>query len=271
MLAVDANGLELAKVYDLRNSVPPPFTHLYVDSAADLDGWLRLLAYRLPQASMLPGESQEITLYFKAAAALEQDVQIDLTLVDPVGNVVWHEVRHPAGVHTRDWTPDTVYADPYRVTLPPDTTPGDYRLELQLLADDGATPWPGTPHQVATLAVQLPAAQVLNVTWPDLALSRIRHAPQVAPGQTLIVDLTATGRVGDAIKFSLRLVDPAGKTWAQQDKVSASALRFDSPSPDAPPGDYTIQVVAYDGITGTTYGDSAGQSPTVVGMVAVMQ
>ena len=79
----------------------------------------------------------------------------------------------------------------------------------------------------ATLVVQLPAAQTLTVTWPDLALTRIRHAPQLAPGQTLIVDLTATGQVGDTTKFSLRLVDPAGKTWAQQDKASAPDLRFE--------------------------------------------
>ena len=84
-----------------------------------------------------------------------------------------------------------------------------------------------------------------------------------------MVDLAATGQM-DGVKLSLRLVDAAGKTWAQQDRDMTPALRFDLTLPaDAPVGPYRIEGVAYDGATLAARVDATGASPSGLGSVAV--
>lgn len=268
IFAVHANGLDLAKVYDLRGVAPPPFTGLHVESAGLLTGELYLDAYRLATGSVLPGEAVPLSLFLRTTVALGEDIQTRLTVMDPAGAVIWTETRNPAGIKTRDWTPETVYEDAYVVDVPADVVPGDYPVRVELVdADSGLTLT--APYTVTTLTVQVPAAQALDVVWDDVALTEIRYAPRVAPGRTLVVELAAAGAL-DGVKLSLRLVDEAGKTWAQQDQELAQAMRFELTLPDdAPLGTYDIQGVAYDGATLAARVDAMGLSPSELTTVRV--
>lgn len=265
---VNAKGLELAKVYDLRDLAPPPFTGLHVESAAALTDTLHMDAYRLATHSVLPGEEAPLSLFLRATEPLERNIQARLTLRSPTGDPVWTETRHPAGVRTRDWTPGTIYEDAYVIAVPADVPPGDYSVQVELV--DAASGSSLTqPHTVTRLTVQVPDAQPLAVTWDDVTLTEIRYAPQVAPGQALVVDLTATGQMA-GVKLSLRLVDEAGKTWAQQDQEMISTMRFELVlPPDAPAGTYRIEGVAYDGATLTARVDAQGLSPSELAQVDV--
>ena len=267
--AVNAKGLELAKVYDLRGVPPPPFTGLHVESAGALTDALHLDAYRLATSSVLPGEEAPLSLFLRTTTPLDHDIHTRLTLRGPTGDTVWTETRPPAGMRTRDWTPETVYEDAYVIPVPADAAPGEYALAVELMdADSGALLTP-QPHLVTTLTVQAPATQPLDVVWGDVALTEIRYAPRVAPGHTLVVDLVAAGQMA-GVKLSLRLVDDAGKTWAQQDREMAPDMRFDLTLPaDAPPGTYRIEGVAYDGATLAARVDAAGASPSGLGVVEV--
>ncbi len=269
---MDANGLELAKVYDLRASAPPPFTDLYVESAANLDEAIALDAYRLESTSLFPGESIPITLFMHADTPITRDLDVRLSLRDAAGNVIWNETRHPAGIRTRDWTPGTIYEDPYRIDVPPDTQPGTMSIWLTLLGDRNDSAQPPIEHRVTQVTVQVPDAIVLDVRWERARLYEIQHAPQVAPDRALVVDLRGEGDPEGGTKLSLRLVDDAGKTWAQVDKVFEPNMRFELELPsDAPVGPYTVSAVAYDTETLAPFSDGADQSPTMLSTITVAE
>lgn len=276
VFTVTANGLDLAKVYDLRGSTPPPFTQIHLSPLDRIQGLpqsarlepLHLDAYRLESTSALPGETVDVELFLRVNEAPGRDIEVQLDLQDPAGRSIWQERRHPAGVRTSDWRPQTVYKDPYRVEIPADAAPGVYELDLTIIDQDNVQS-AAIVRPVATLLVQTPATQTLTADWGVVGLTSIRHAPAVAPGRTLIVDLTATGNFANT-KLSLRLVDEDGKSWAQVDKELAEDLRFELNLPvDAPPGVYTISAVVYSGDTGAPLLDQQTQSPTSLSAVQV--
>ena len=49
-------------------------------------------------------------------------------------------------------------------------------------------------------------------------MTGLQHAPQLNPGQTLRVELSAAGRVDGSRKISARLVDSSGAVKAQTDE-----------------------------------------------------
>lgn len=131
-----------------------------------------------------------------------------------------------------------------------------------------------------------PAMVVAEPLSPPLAagplsLTSWAHSA-AAPGQDLAVNLTwqATAPIDRQINTSFRLVDIAGKIVAQQDGPPARGiiptnLFFSTPLPDSKtlslpiglaPGEYQLQVVAYDVETVTPAGE-----PLVVGTLTVTQ
>jgi hypothetical protein len=112
-----------------------------------------------------------------------------------------------------------------------------------------------------------------------LSLTRWAHSAAV-PGQDLAVTLTwqATAPIERQINTSFRLADAAGKVVAQQDGPPARGiiptnLFFATPLPDTKtlslpadlaPGEYQLQVIAYEVDTVTPVGE-----PLLVGVVSV--
>lgn len=133
--------------------------------------------------------------------------------------------------------------------------------------------WRAPPAMVVDEALAQPLAA------GPLAVTRWAHSAAVA-GQGLAVTLTwqAAGSIDRQINTSFRLVDAAGSVVAQQDGPPARGiiptnLFFGTPLPDSktlvlpadlPPGEYQLQVVAYDVETVAPVGE-----PIVVGTVAI--
>ena len=65
---VRSGGLELARVYDVRNQPPPEFVNIDTSNATDFGERMRLAAYRLAQASVSAGDRVPVTLYLKKLA-----------------------------------------------------------------------------------------------------------------------------------------------------------------------------------------------------------
>lgn len=277
---VEKRGLELARVYDLREITPPDFTHVHADAPATFADQLRLAAYELPVAAAYPGDTLEVRLFLKRVAPIKENYVVALQLLNEEGSALWRDQRWPAGIPTSSWPLDSIQHDVYQVPLSPELPPGVYPLSLTVLDENGQRALPITQGQertaadggymVTTLQVQDPSAVSIDAAWPGLRFTTLRHQPTVQPGQTLVVELDGEGQTDGEWKISLRLVDAGGKPVAQLDKVVEPHLRFDLALPDdAAPGAYTLAAVIYDPVTLAPAADEAGAFETTLSTVTV--
>ncbi len=89
-----------------------------------------LLGHTLPAERLRAGEALEVTLYWRATQALDQDFSVFVHLLDERGNLVAQRDSQPnAGQYpTSTWMPGTVVRDQYTVPLPRDLSPGSYSV-----------------------------------------------------------------------------------------------------------------------------------------------
>lgn len=76
------------------------------------------------------GRVLNVTLYWRAKAALEKDYTVFVQLVGPDGRLIAQHDGQPVHGYlpTGDWSPDEVIPDRHRLSLPDDPPPGRYRL-----------------------------------------------------------------------------------------------------------------------------------------------
>ncbi len=133
-----------------------------------------------------------------------------------------------------------------------------------------ATLYGHVDHPLTPLAAGDPAA-----AWGPLRLTSLQSWPQVAPGDPLPLDFTLAGTPASELdgrwKVSARLLAPDGAVVAQQDTAALPgplALTLFVP-PGAPPGDYTLHFVVYNGETLAPVADIAGQPSTPLAVIEV--
>ncbi|MDH4207537.1 MAG: YfhO family protein, partial [Anaerolineae bacterium] len=156
-LTVVAIGLTLAKVgildrYD--TFFKHDFGGLYVRGAQhaldiNFGGQITLLGYNLSADTAQPGQTLDLTLYWKAQRDLPIDYSAFVHLVDEQLNIYAQKDRlHPGGYPTHLWPVDEYNRDSHQVFIPPGTPPGEYVVgvglydpttmtRLPLLADEG--------------------------------------------------------------------------------------------------------------------------------------
>jgi hypothetical protein len=112
---------------------------------------LRLLGYDLTPASVKPGNSLELTLYWKTLSRMEHVYAVFNHLVDHGGAPLAQQDGWPRGgtYHTSQWLPGEVVEDQYSIEIPADAPAGEYVLrvgmydaatkERLLIAVDGTT------------------------------------------------------------------------------------------------------------------------------------
>ena len=156
---VRSGGLELARIYDVRNETPPAFLQIDTANAADFGDRMRLAGYRLEQESLAPGDRAEITLYLRRLADADVAYNVLLRLVAPDGAEVWRDEGWPAGDRppiglSRTWLDD------HQMVIPADAAPGRYRLMLSFYDPKNAELLPvaggRVSHEVASLEVGVP-------------------------------------------------------------------------------------------------------------------
>jgi len=95
---------------------------------------MELLAYRL-ESDTQGRALRHLTLYWRAAAPLERDLEVRLRLVDEDGEVAWtSDGTRPVGGNypTNAWPPRTVVPDYHAIPLPAWLAPGRYALQVAL-------------------------------------------------------------------------------------------------------------------------------------------
>jgi len=134
-------------------AAPPGFT------PADAGGQLRLLNAALSPATLSPGQSLTVTLYWQVLAAPTTDYDAFVHLLDASGQRVAQSDHRPGGVYYPSslWQPGELLADAHTIALPATLPPGTYTLHTGLY--DKPTmkrlPIPGSPDDSLELGAIL--------------------------------------------------------------------------------------------------------------------
>ncbi len=157
---VRSGGLELARIYDVRNEAPPESLRIVTASAADYGDRMRLAGYRLEQQSLSPGDRAAITLYLRKLADVGIPYNVLLRLVAPDGAEIWREEGWPAGGPTTTWPAEQIVQDGHELVIPDDAAPGRYRLMLSFYDPRNGELLPvaggGVSQEVTGLEVKAP-------------------------------------------------------------------------------------------------------------------
>jgi len=105
------------------------------------EGDIRLRGYSLPATRVKPGGELRLDLFWQADRQIKSGQYSFLRLrsaagegaTNPkTGDDIWVEERHegPGGFFTTGYLPERLYADTYRITVPPDLPSGEYALEI---------------------------------------------------------------------------------------------------------------------------------------------
>ncbi|MEP7291781.1 MAG: 6-pyruvoyl-tetrahydropterin synthase-related protein [Chloroflexota bacterium] len=134
-----------------------PRTHALVDSILldnHTDAGLQLLAYDLKRTSYLPGDTIDLTLFWRTEQLLSENYQVRLSLLDQTtGAFRQRTVLHePGSLSTLRWMPSFYVPDPYSIPLSLTIPAGTYspavevctstcalQSRLTFLRDDGGS------------------------------------------------------------------------------------------------------------------------------------
>lgn len=277
------NGIPYVQIYAGRDVPPPPWlapgrSKRYVD----WNGAIRLLGYNLPSAPIQPGNSFQADFLLENIAPIDRNLNVLARIVAADGTELARSEGWPWGAETSKWPLHAIWRDGHTFTLPPDTQPGLYRVELSfydpatldpLPAADAQTGAPLPPvHTVDFIAVGAPdpaPAAPLGVFDGRFQLDRATLDPagSLHPGATLDALLhwrsTQAAQIiaNDDYASFLHLVAPDGSLAAQADVPpnaaflpprlwqpgAAAPQRYSLALPqDAPPGTYTLYAGLYD-------------------------
>ena len=99
---------------------------------ADLGGQVAFPGYALYRATVAPGQSVELIVYWQSQRPMEVDYTVFTHLLDAEGRIRGQQDRMPVGGTrpTTTWLPGEIIADPYTIPVATDAPPGRYRLEV---------------------------------------------------------------------------------------------------------------------------------------------
>ncbi len=271
-------GLELARIYDMRNSALPDFVEIGKNSAADFGDQIRLLAYEFAQQQAAAGDQFQAILYLQSLATMPTNYNVLLRLVGQDGAEIWRDEGWPWGAPTRDWPLREIRPDGHTITIPVAAPPGLYRFEVSFYDPATFDPLPVTPtesdqplsataREVALLQVgAMPDfATPITAAWQlgeQFALTAAGLPAQLAPGTALTFQLFWESLANTATDYTVfvHVVNAEGVNVAQQDhpplagfaptRLWEPGLRLLDPyqltlPTDLPAGEYTVRVGLY--------------------------
>lgn len=255
---VRANGLTLARVYDLRNTLLPPFIALNTAPATDFGGAIRLIGVEMETAHMAPGTSQLVTFYLQALAPMETDYNVLVRLLDVHGQEHWRDEGWPWGAPTSDWPVRQVRPDGHTLALADDAAPGLYQLVLSfydpatfepLAAVDARTgePLPGDERKIALVQVgEAPSAPALEPPFTFGEVARLSGAflesgSAAARIAHIHLQWDALTTPLEAYTTFVHIVDERGEIVAQRDQPPLDGF---APTNTWQPGQRIADIIA---------------------------
>jgi mannosyltransferase len=240
---------------------------------ADFGGRIALLGYELGQTAVQPGDSLYLMLFWQALVDVDEDYSLTVAVVDEDGKVVGEERFSPLvrAYPTSRWVASEVWRGQYDFTVPIEAQPGQARLQIGLVDQSGRAL--GESVSLASLEVQAtervftaPETRYPSgANFGDLVtlVGADLDRATVGPGETLHLTLYWQARTTMNKSYTVftHLLDADSRIWAQQDGIPMSGARPTTGwvpgevirdkvqlavDPQAPPGDYVIEVGLYD-------------------------
>jgi uncharacterized membrane protein len=275
---------------------------------------LELLGYNLPVLTAMPGGAIPLDLFWRSRGDSLEDYVVFTQLVDGEGRVLAAQESAPVdgSYSTALWARGEIVRDQRELAIAANVPGGEYALMVGLyhaasgerlrvkrwLFDDdrflilGTVTVQGRPvtfEQPRPVQYPMEARLGKNVALIGYGLS----AESVLPGSTLTLTLYwhALGPMSQSYKVFTHLVGPDGKIWGQKDSLPGGGslptsgwiegeYLMDSyhilVKPEAPGGEYVIEIGMYEESTGTRLPafDAQGQAigdKIVLGRVWVSQ
>ena len=256
-----------------RRPLAPESVEIARPLRADLGGGLRLLGFDPPPDTVDVGDRLPLTLYWQAQDTPSADCFARLSLIASEGARAFSEVAAPGrATHpTTDWRAGDIVRDGRAFLVPAAVPAGEYTLRLDLVEPEGTPVGPSTDLLSVTVSAPErnfsppPIQHPLSATLGSQArlLGYDLSADEIAPGQPLTVTLhwraEATGERGYVV--FVHLLDGEERMRAQSDRepvdgarpttswLRGEILRDLHPllvAPDAPPGQYLLEIGMYD-------------------------
>lgn len=259
---------------------PPAVESLAIQNPQkeDLGGRITFLGYDRDRDAARSGESIYLALYWQAQQDLQEDYNVVIGLHGGHDDVwpLWADRPVHGTYPTINWTAGEVIKDRYGLTIGQDVPAGDYELELMLL--NRATRQPlATSSGLPTISL----GHLRVEAWErEFAVPAIQHPLEVNLGnkvELLGYDLDRTSaKPGESLHLTLywraltvidasytvftHLLDGESRIWGQKDNVPRGATYPTTlwvegevvadqyeivVKPDAPPGQYVIEVGMY--------------------------
>ena len=276
---VRIHGVEYARIYRMTETLPDALLPIEHRQPVNFGDEIQFLGYSL--------ESDNegvigITLYWRALGAVSGDYIAHLKLVNAIYHL-WGEAEgRPSwgGTPTNQWQEGEVFYSYHEIEPWPGTPPGVYQIELSLYE----------PYQRRSLNpaddqnLLLGPVEIPRRAPPPVEALDIEHRVEANLGgkvQLLGYNIKSSFRPGDGIHLTLfwrasqemekdyavftHLIDSGGKIWGQKDNPPVDGFYPTSQweegdivrdqydlviSPDAPPGEYWIEVGVYLAETG---------------------
>jgi len=247
---------------------------------------LTLLGYDLTTTNPLPGDTTNVTLYWKASQPLGVDYSAFVHLVDEQMNIyAQQDSLNPGGYPTHLWQPGEYNSDVHEVEIPPGTPPGQYLLgvglydpstmvRLPTLEGAGSSSGMYFLQEVTVAkAEKAPGIQELGIEQQStvhfdngmLLLGATAERDRLPRGDfyRLALFWRAERELHDSYSVAISLIDGDGEEALSQTN-EPSAGRYPTPGWDEgeivrdnhalwiprnfPAGDYTIRLALFDSI-----------------------
>ncbi|MCB0193826.1 MAG: hypothetical protein KDJ65_17890, partial [Anaerolineae bacterium] len=181
-----------------------------------------------PTTPWQPNESREMTLYWQALKNIESDYPIELALVDAdnTSRAIWSGTPAAGNFPTDRWQSGDVIRDPWRLTLPSNVPPGEYRLTAQLGEESPIELLPvsvdGRPRSFETPSLDLTTNTSFGEGVELLGLRQNESETSaliITPGQPLDVELVwqANSLINIDYTLTAQLLDADQQVIAQRD------------------------------------------------------
>ncbi len=230
-------GLELARVYDLVETLPPPNDKVDGRRFIDFGDAIRLMDFRISPSLNAPGESGEVALYLKSIDQMAYNASVLLRLLAADGSEVWRSEGWPYGAPTREWPLRELRRDARAVDLPSTLPTGIYKLNVAFYDTESVDPlrvsYPGNASLTAgedsadlallQIGEPTPLASEDALTWDFGELVRLADftlPERVAAGEPLHFSVTWQSLQSTPYRYTVfvHVLDAAGQLVAQQDR-----------------------------------------------------
>jgi len=278
--AVRDNALNLGTIEVTKHTSTSPLEALTPQHRLDvqLNEDLELVGFDIATTTLQSGQTTPLILIWHALSDVPEDYLVSFRL-HPVGGPVgqsWSEEPVGGRYPTSGWEDAEIVRDWHDLTVSLDTAPGNYELSLRLLTKSGRAV--GREIVLKLLTVEkgreriFAPPQIQNAMQAQLgdhiAFLGYHLSPKVInPGQSIHLTLywEALSEPDRSFTVFTHLLDSEERIWGQKDSVPGDgALPTTSwvegeiiideyeivVNPEAPPGEYAIEIGMYDATTG---------------------